>query len=174
MSNISSEENVADAQATLTKPTTPTTMNPEQVAQNIKNIARKIREESARMRDTVRVIHESGAVEELSDAIKEAAIAARDTSREISETARVLKERGVIRDTASVVDETARNAIETAETVKVISKEARNAAPETAAAIATASGTAQELVRDGAEKTNEAAAKESIEKAKGKSKKSKK
>ena len=45
----------------------------------------------------------------------------------------MLKERGVIRDTASVVDQTARNAIETAETVKVISKEARDAAPKTSA-----------------------------------------
>jgi uncharacterized protein YydD (DUF2326 family) len=66
---------------------------------------------------------------------EEATMAAHDTSTEISETARVLKEHGVIRDTASVVDQTARNGIETAETVKVISKESRDAAPETSAAL---------------------------------------
>ena len=79
----------------------------------------------------------------------------------------VLKERGVIRDTASVVDQTARNAIETAETVKVISKEARDAAPETSAAIATASETAKERARIGAEKTKEAV-RETTEKARRK------
>jgi hypothetical protein len=72
--------------------------------------------------------------------------------REINETARILKERHVIRDTATVVDETARTAIETAQTVKVISKGAREAAPETSAAIATASETAKERTRIAAEK----------------------
>jgi hypothetical protein len=34
------------------------------------------------MRDIVRVIHESGAIEELTDAVKEATMAVRDTSRD--------------------------------------------------------------------------------------------
>jgi hypothetical protein len=49
MNNLSSADNSTKAQ----EATTIITMNPEQVAQNIKDIARRIREESARMRDTV-------------------------------------------------------------------------------------------------------------------------
>jgi hypothetical protein len=40
----------------------PTTKNAEQVAQNINNIVRRIREESARIRETVKVIRRSGTV----------------------------------------------------------------------------------------------------------------
>jgi hypothetical protein len=54
MSNLSSADNSAKAQEI----TTTITVNPEQVAQNIKDVARSIRKESARMRDTVRVIRE--------------------------------------------------------------------------------------------------------------------
>lgn len=111
------------------------TLSPEQIALTIKDIAKKMRAESARMRETTRIIHTSGAIEELTDAVKGATMAARDTSIEINEAMRELKEHGVIRDAAMAVDEVARNARETVQTVSTISEEARQAAPETAAAI---------------------------------------
>jgi hypothetical protein len=41
------------------------TISPQQVAENIKDAARRIREASSSMRDTVRTIRESGAINEL-------------------------------------------------------------------------------------------------------------
>ena len=68
-----------------------------------------------------------------------------------------MKERGgIIRDTATTVDETARSAVETAQTVNMISKEVRKAAPETAAEISKVSETAKERTWVAAEKTREA------------------
>lgn len=60
-----------------------------------------------RMRDVVRAVRQSGAIDELATAVHEAVIAARDTTKEINETAKGLKERGVIKDTATHVEETA-------------------------------------------------------------------
>ena len=66
---------------------TTTTISPQQAAENIKDAARRIREASSAMRDMVRTIHESGAIDELAAAIREASIAARDTASDIYETA---------------------------------------------------------------------------------------
>ena len=93
-------------------------MTPEQTAEAIKNIAKRIREESAKMRETVRVIRQSGAIEELTDAVREAAVAARDSAREINDVATDLKQRGVIRETLSAAEETSVVAREAALTVK--------------------------------------------------------
>ena len=79
------------------------TLSPQQAAENIKDAARRIRETSSAMRDMVRTIHESGAIEELAAAIPEASIASRDTARGINETAKDLKERGIIRDEATAL-----------------------------------------------------------------------
>jgi signal transduction histidine kinase len=67
---------------TTTK-TSVTQMTPEQTAQSIKNIAKTIREASARMRETVRTLHQSGAIDEITKAVHEATLAARDTAKEI-------------------------------------------------------------------------------------------
>ena len=75
--------------------------------QTIKDVANNIREASFRMRDVVRALRESGAIDELTTAVYEAMIAARDTTREINETAKELKDRDVIKDTATAVEETA-------------------------------------------------------------------
>jgi len=104
--------------------TTGTDLTPQQIAATIKDIARRIKEESARMRETVQTIKQSGAIEELTAAVHDAAIAARDTSMEINETAKTLEERGLIRDTALAVDETSRMAKDTAETVKRTAQQA--------------------------------------------------
>ena len=83
------------------KPTIILDENTQKTIDSIKNIAINIREASNRARETMRVLRQSGAINELTSAIQEAMIAARDTTREINETAKELRDRGVIRDTAS-------------------------------------------------------------------------
>ena len=68
----------------------------QKTIQTIKDVASNIREASSRMRDVVRALRESGAIDD-HIAIHEAMIAARDTTREINNTAKELKERGVIK-----------------------------------------------------------------------------
>ena len=93
-------------------------LTPEQTAEAIRNIARRIREESARMKETVKIIRKSGAIEELSEAVREATLAARDSAKEINGVATDLKNRGVIRDTINAGEEITTSAKETAQTVR--------------------------------------------------------
>jgi methyl-accepting chemotaxis protein len=125
--------------------TTVVDANTQKTVDSIKNIANNIREASSKIRDTVRTLHQSGAIEELTYAIQEAMIAARDTTREISETAKDLRERGVIRDTASAIDETTIAVRETAETVKGATQQVKEAAPETIETIRKASSSKKKL-----------------------------
>src|SRR5512145_2033181 len=64
----------------------------QQTAETIKNIARRIREESIKMREMVIAIRQSGAVEELVDSFREASLATRDTAKEINDAARALRD----------------------------------------------------------------------------------
>jgi hypothetical protein len=93
-------------------------MTPEQTAEAIKNIAKRIREESTKMRETVKIIRQSGAIEELTEAVREATMAARDSAKEINEVANDLKQRGVIRETITAAEETSASARDTAKTMK--------------------------------------------------------
>ena len=86
--------------------TTTTIAQPQEVAVKIKEIARRIREQSALMRNTIRTIHKSGAIEELTVAVRDAVITARDVSQEIQGTAKELRDRGVIKDIADTIEET--------------------------------------------------------------------
>jgi len=100
-------------------------MTPEQTAEAIKNIARRIREESTKMRETVKIIRQSGAIEELTEAVREAMVAARDSAKEINEVANDLKKRGVIKETLSAAEETGATARDTAQTMRdTVSREA--------------------------------------------------
>jgi hypothetical protein len=93
-------------------------MTPEQTAEAIKNIAKNIRDSSYKIREAVRVIRQSGAIDELTEAIKEATIAARDTAKEVNDVAKDMKERGVIRETINAAEEVNITAHDTAKTVK--------------------------------------------------------
>ena len=93
-------------------------MTPEQTAEAIKNVAKNIRETSYKMREAVKAIRQSGAIDELTEAVREATIAARDTAKEISDTARDMRERGIIRETIDAAEETNVAARETAQTVR--------------------------------------------------------
>ena len=96
----------------------PAQLNPEQIAQSIKNIAKGIHEGSYQMRKTVRILHQSGAFNELTQAVYEASVAARDTAREIRDTAMDLKEDGIISGTAGAIQETTVAARVTVHTVR--------------------------------------------------------
>jgi hypothetical protein len=70
------------------------------------------------MKDTVKIIRQSGAIEELTEAVREATLAARDSAKEINGVASDLKQRGVIRDTIDAGEEIKTTAKETAQTVR--------------------------------------------------------
>ena len=72
-------------------------MTPDQTAESIRNIAKGIRETSAKIRETIKTLHHSGAIDEFTQAVHEAVLAARDTAKEINVTSKDLKERGIIR-----------------------------------------------------------------------------
>lgn len=76
------------------------------IAESIKNIAKGIHEGSFKMRKTVRILHQSGAINDLSQAVYEATVAARDTAREIRDTAKDLKQGDIIGGTARAIQET--------------------------------------------------------------------
>lgn len=103
----------------------------QKTIQTIKDVASNIREASSRMRDVVRALRESGAIDELTSAIHEAMIAARDTTREINNTAKELKERGVIKYTATAVEETAAAAREIGESMIHTAQQVGESAPLT-------------------------------------------
>jgi uncharacterized protein Yka (UPF0111/DUF47 family) len=114
---------------------TPTFETADKISQNIKHIARRITEESVRIRETIRVVRESGAINELADAIREAVKAARDTSREVNTAAKDLRERGAIKDSLSALDDTIVSAKDTARVLSDMGEDAKQAAPMTAANI---------------------------------------
>jgi hypothetical protein len=93
-------------------------MTPEQTAEAVKNIARNIRESSYKIREAVRAIRQSGAIDELTEAVREATIAARDTAKEINDVAKDMKERGLIQETIVAAEEVNISARETAQTVR--------------------------------------------------------
>jgi len=87
------------------------------------------------MREVVRAVHQSGAIDELATSVHEAMIAARDTTIEICETAKDLRERGVIRETATNVEETAAAAREISDTAKHTAQQVGESAPLTGEAL---------------------------------------
>jgi methyl-accepting chemotaxis protein len=129
-SNAANVSRVTGNTATASADVTPS-VDAQQTAETIRSIARRIREESIRMRELVHVIRQSGAVEELVDSFREASLATRDTAKEINDAARALRERGAIRETAVAIDETTKAAQQTAETVRVAAREVGEAAPLT-------------------------------------------
>ena len=104
-------------------------MNPQQIAQSIKNIAKGIHEGSFKMRKTVRILHQSGAINELAQAVYEAT-AVYEAAREIHDTTRDLKEDGIIGGTAKAIQETTVAARMTVHTVRDIATETAGAFPK--------------------------------------------
>lgn len=94
--------------------------NPGHVAQSIKNIANGIHEGSYKIRKTAQILHQSGAINELTHAVYEATVAARDTTSEIRDTALDLKDDRIISSTATAIQETTGEARVTVDTVRDI------------------------------------------------------
>jgi len=110
-------------------------VNPEKTAEAIKNIAKSIREASMKMRDTVRTLRESGAIDEITQAVYEATVAARETAKELNNVAKDLTDRGIIKDTAAAVEQTTMSARETVEIVRDTARQAAEIAPQTTEAV---------------------------------------
>lgn len=98
---------------------------------SIKNVAKNIRDASARVRDTVRILRQSGAIDELTQAVHEASVAARDITREVNSATKELKENGVIVRTASAIEDTTNAARETVDVVRDVARQATESAPTT-------------------------------------------
>jgi hypothetical protein len=93
-------------------------MTLEHTPEAIKNVANNIPESSFKMREAVKAIHQSGAIDELTEPVREATITTRDTAREISETAKDMRERGAIRETINAAEDVNMAARKTTQTVK--------------------------------------------------------
>lgn len=120
-------------------PTNSNEMTAMEIAEKIKFVAKNIRESSLRVRDTVRILRQSGAIDELADAVHTAVVASRDTAKEISEAARELKESGLINETAAAIEDTTLAARQTMETVKVSAHEVKELMPQTSKILGRAS-----------------------------------
>jgi methyl-accepting chemotaxis protein len=107
----------------------------EKTAEAIKNIAKSIREASMKMRDTVRTLRESGAIDEITQAICEATIAARETANELNNVAKDLTDRGIIKDAAAALEQTTIAARETVGIVRDTARQTAEVAPQTREAI---------------------------------------
>src|SRR5215813_3394114 len=98
----STHDNTSRDSDTITNPST----------QKALDTIRDVAEASARIRDLVRAVRQSGAIDEVSTAVQEAVVAARDGTKEINEIAKALK------DTAAQVEETAVAAREIGEAMR--------------------------------------------------------
>jgi hypothetical protein len=101
----------------------------QHTAETIRSIARRIREESIRMRELVHAIHQSGAVDELVDSFREASLATRDTAKEINDAARALRDRGAIRETAVAIDETVKQHRKRLKPLELLQKKSKKLHP---------------------------------------------
>src|SRR5215831_12388174 len=98
----STHDNTSRDSDTITNPST----------QKALDTIRDVAEASARIRDLVRAVRQSGAIDEVSTAVQEAVVAARDGTKEINEIAKALK------DTVTQVEETAVAAREICEAMR--------------------------------------------------------
>ena len=83
-------------------------MTPDQAVDSIRDIAKGIRETSAKIRETIKTLHRSGAIDEFTQAVHEATLATYSATKtkEINEPSKDLKERGIINDRADAMEET--------------------------------------------------------------------
>ena len=80
-------------------------MTPDQTVECIRDIAKGIRETSAKIRETIKTLHRSGAIDEFTQAVHEATLATSSTTKEINETPKDLKEHGIINGRANAMEE---------------------------------------------------------------------
>jgi hypothetical protein len=90
----------------------------EQAAEAIKSAAKSIRDSSIKIKETARILRQSGAINELAEAVKIAAQASRDTMVEINKSAKEIVDHGAIRETVLAVEQTTVAAKETVNIIK--------------------------------------------------------
>jgi hypothetical protein len=105
--------------------------NLQRKIEDIRNAAATIKTVSVRIRDTIRTLRQSGAIDEVVSAVHESSIAMRDTTREISKVSSEIKKRGVLKETAKTIDETISAAKDTTESLKNSLMEVKEEAPQT-------------------------------------------
>ena len=109
--------------------------NPKETVESLQNISKNIRGYSMKIKETMRVLRESGAIPEFAEAIREGSFAIRDTVNDINETTKELKRKGIFVDTASAIENTYKSAEESIETVKEITIDSGLASPHASHAI---------------------------------------
>jgi hypothetical protein len=122
-------------------------MTPDQTAESIRNIAKGIRETSAKIREMVKTLHHSGAIDEFTQAIHEATLVACNTAKEINETSKDLKERGIINDTANAREETKMVARETLQVARNTTYDMAEVAPKSRERIQKGSKVVEQEIR---------------------------
>lgn len=113
------------------EPTNSREITAMEIADKAKLVAKNIRESSLRVRDTVKILRQSGAIDELADAIHTAVAASRDTAKEINEATKELRESGLIRETAVAIEDTTSAVRQTLDTVKESAREVKQLMPQT-------------------------------------------
>ena len=109
--------------------------SPKETVEALQNISKNIRVYSMKMRETMKVLRESGAIPEFAEAIREGSFAVRDTVRDINETTKEIQRKGIIVDTARSIENTYNSAEESLETVKQITIDSGIASPHASKAI---------------------------------------
>lgn len=123
------EINTSDTSYSTTTPTVGPDL--QRKIERIRNGAATIKDLSARIRDTVHALRESGAIDELVSAIHESSIAMRDTTMEINKVSSEIRKRGVLKETAKTIDETISAAKDTQISLKDTVEEVKEVAPQT-------------------------------------------
>ena len=110
-------------------------LNANQAVESIQNISRNIRGHSLQMRQTMKMLRESGAIPEIALAIRDSSFAVRDIAKDISETTQELKRNGTVHETASAVETTLKSAEESLMTVKDLATVTGKTSPNTIKAV---------------------------------------
>ena len=109
--------------------------NPKETVETLQNISKNIRGYSMKIKETMQVLRESGAIPEFAEAIRASSFAIRDTVNDINETTKDLQRKGIFVDTASAIENTYKSAEESIETVKEIAIDSGLASPHASHAI---------------------------------------
>lgn len=110
-------------------------LSANQTIEVIQNISKNIRAYSIQMRQTVKIIRESGVIPEIALAIRDGSLAVRDTMKDINETTQHIRNNGLVSDTAQAVENTLKSAEQSAIIMKEITTDVGRVSPNTTKAI---------------------------------------
>jgi hypothetical protein len=99
-------------------------MTPEEVAENVRKVAKDVKDASVKLRMVVKALRESGALNETAEAIREAVLTSRYTAKEIGETAKEMESKGLFKEVAGAAIETKESAKNTLQLMKGVTSAA--------------------------------------------------